>query len=160
MIRWILTAHPLPPLLILPPIALSMTISSALFAYFLLMCCFSGRSSTDNQSTIGKTTSQSALNPSTNKTLMRSIPPPSTYTDVTDRRVPGIAIVDSSVTTSPSSSSAVFDTPIQSHSILDEGIIPSRSEDGTLETTSEARTPTTEEGTWSDVGEGETTEGE
>ncbi len=48
-----MTAHPIPPLLILPPIALTLTVSSALTAYLLLMCCFrstSGSASTGRHS--------------------------------------------------------------------------------------------------------------
>nr|XP_031863226.1 uncharacterized protein CI109_001098 [Kwoniella shandongensis]KAA5530298.1 hypothetical protein CI109_001098 [Kwoniella shandongensis] len=35
-IRWLLASHPLPPLLLLPPVSLSLTLSSSLFAFALI----------------------------------------------------------------------------------------------------------------------------
>ncbi|KAK8864363.1 hypothetical protein IAR55_001610 [Kwoniella newhampshirensis] len=35
-IRWLLASHPLPPLLLLPPVSLSLTLSSSLFAFVLI----------------------------------------------------------------------------------------------------------------------------
>lgn len=44
MKRWILASHPLPPLLILPPISLALTISSAILAFLIISCVFRPRS--------------------------------------------------------------------------------------------------------------------
>lgn len=42
-IRWLLTSNPLPPLLILPPLSLSLTIASALIGFVIISFCFGGR---------------------------------------------------------------------------------------------------------------------
>lgn len=34
--RWLLSAHPLPPLLLLPPLSLTLTLSSSLFAFLII----------------------------------------------------------------------------------------------------------------------------
>lgn len=39
-IRWLLTANPLPPLIILPPLSLSLTIASALIGFLIISFCF------------------------------------------------------------------------------------------------------------------------
>ncbi|EKC99916.1 hypothetical protein A1Q2_05793 [Trichosporon asahii var. asahii CBS 8904] len=38
-VRWLLTSNPLPPLLILPPLSLVLTISSALLGFLVISCC-------------------------------------------------------------------------------------------------------------------------
>lgn len=42
-VRWLLTSNPLPPLLILPPLSLVLTISSALLGFLVISCCSRGR---------------------------------------------------------------------------------------------------------------------
>ncbi|KAK1924178.1 hypothetical protein DB88DRAFT_270075 [Papiliotrema laurentii] len=39
-IRWLLSAHPLPPLLLLPPLSLTLTLSSSLFAFLVISFVF------------------------------------------------------------------------------------------------------------------------
>jgi hypothetical protein len=157
--RWLLTAHPLPPLLFLPPIALLMTVSSALFAYLVLMCCFKP---------IRPTPSGSSLNPSDKvgyrSTNQSSIPPPPyrealpAYPQSHDP-VPRIAIVSPPNSDVSSSTAEGFDAPrlrpAAGQQVLD-------SEDGTMETGSETRSASGTTGTegsvnWSDAGEGEGT---
>lgn len=157
-IRWILTSHPLPPLIILPPIALTMTISSALFSYLLLTCCFSGRSAAAATATGGSRSAPGEKIKTTMRsipprpTTMRSIPPQPPYGNPRDPAIPTIAIAESS-------SPASCDDTFEGHPPSDAAP-PTASEDGTLETASASRTPTSEEGHWSDVGGGESTEGE
>ncbi|WRT66302.1 uncharacterized protein IL334_003256 [Kwoniella shivajii] len=43
-IRWILSSHPLPPLLLLPPLSLSLTFSSSLFAFAIITFLRRGKS--------------------------------------------------------------------------------------------------------------------
>lgn len=45
--RWLLSAHPLPPLLILPPLSLSLTLSSSLFAFLVISFVFRSKSPRD-----------------------------------------------------------------------------------------------------------------
>lgn len=42
-LRRLLTSNPLPPLLILPPLALVLTVSSALLAFLVISCCTRSR---------------------------------------------------------------------------------------------------------------------
>lgn len=42
-LRWLLSAHPLPPLLLLPPISLTLTISSSFFAFLIISYIFRGK---------------------------------------------------------------------------------------------------------------------
>lgn len=43
MSRWLLSAHPLPPLLILPPLSLTLALSSSLVAFSIISYIFRGR---------------------------------------------------------------------------------------------------------------------
>ncbi|WVQ99334.1 hypothetical protein IAU59_006467 [Kwoniella sp. CBS 9459] len=57
-IRWILSFHPLPPLLLLPPISLALTFSSSIFAFAIISFIRRPKSSDGPQSAIESTAQQ------------------------------------------------------------------------------------------------------
>lgn len=62
MARWLLSAHPLPPLLILPPLSLALALSSSLFAFSIISYVFRGKPAPSQAKSIASEgTSEEAL---------------------------------------------------------------------------------------------------